>query len=377
MDENVLIHCGGSKKQNLCTENVTVGVLTTNSREKGQKHVNKTSAEVAEVVACREKSSEQQLFLPFSALYRNVCIKTLSSLSTTTSKDQFNIILLYGHGSQNTEDNRQSSSYAIERTTCDKCTLNSKISEKNFGAKDRLCAHVFRRRLIRGSSTIAKGEGRDGSGQQHPQQPPRESYRSPFHTHTHTHPHTHTRTQDAVAMVTTRRRATVGTAVYETVVAGVDAAAWGGITTRPPRGYRWSTARRRRRPPTPPAGATVRVARAVIRKIPLAVSYIPRARRRDHGRPPLRRAHPQAAGNAAASVVVATHSRANRAPHLRPPRAETARTPSLYLNRPGRPAEEPARSLRKSHTHVHTHTQRHTRSLVSNPRGRLTGRRCS
>lgn len=45
----------------------SVGVLTTDSREKGQKHVNKTAAEAAEA-ACREKSSEQQLFLPFSAL---------------------------------------------------------------------------------------------------------------------------------------------------------------------------------------------------------------------------------------------------------------------------------------------------------------------
>lgn len=43
--------------------------------------MNKTSAAVAEAVACREKSSEQQLFLPFSALYINVCIKTSSSLS--------------------------------------------------------------------------------------------------------------------------------------------------------------------------------------------------------------------------------------------------------------------------------------------------------
>ncbi|KAE9535755.1 hypothetical protein AGLY_007656 [Aphis glycines] len=126
----------------------TVGVLTTNSREKGQKHVNKTSAEVAEVVACREKSSEQQLFLPFSALYRNVCIKTLSSLSTTTKCFGFGITirLIYycTDMRQNTEDDRRSSSYAIGGTTCDKCTLgyfimsiNLKDIRKKFGVSKK------------------------------------------------------------------------------------------------------------------------------------------------------------------------------------------------------------------------------------------------
>uniref|UniRef100_A0A2S2PSZ3 Uncharacterized protein n=2 Tax=Schizaphis graminum TaxID=13262 RepID=A0A2S2PSZ3_SCHGA len=78
-----------------------------------------------------------------------------------------------------------------------------------------------------------------------------------------------------------------------------------GIAGRPPAA----------RPPTHRPALRSR-SRAVIRKIPLAVSYIPRARRRDHDRPPLRRAHPQAAGNATAAVAVAAHSHANRAPHV-------------------------------------------------------------
>lgn len=187
-------------------------------------------------------------------------------------------------------------------------------------------------------------------------------------THTLTRTHTHTRllssprvvqciqfrlhyswpSEDAVAMVTTRQRR-----------------GWkrrrGGITTRPPRASIAGRSPAAATPARRPSSATVSGSRAVIRKIPLAVSYIPRASSGDRDRPPLRRAHPQAAGNAtaAAAVVVAARSHADRAPHvlirarqLRPSRAETARTPSLYLNRPGRPAEETARekSLRKFHT---------------------------
>lgn len=83
MNRNQL-YAGDEKDKNTTIE--TAVVLTTNPREKGQKHVNKTAAavEAVETVACREKSSEQQLFLPFSALYINVCIKTPSSLSAAT-----------------------------------------------------------------------------------------------------------------------------------------------------------------------------------------------------------------------------------------------------------------------------------------------------
>jgi len=58
-------------------------------------------------------------------------------------QDQFNI-LLYRHVSQNTEDDRRSSSYAIGRTKCDKCTLgyiimsiNLKAIRKEFGVSKK------------------------------------------------------------------------------------------------------------------------------------------------------------------------------------------------------------------------------------------------
>lgn len=58
-------------------------------------------------------------------------------------QDQINI-LLYGHESQNTEDDRRSSSYAIGGTTCDKCTLgyfimsiNLKDIRKEFGVSKK------------------------------------------------------------------------------------------------------------------------------------------------------------------------------------------------------------------------------------------------